>query len=97
MSQVVIRLTAACVNERVCSSENVCCISADVNVLSLHFRDKMTSYKSVPLACLALLSIGLLSSRAYGVAVMSVDLGSENMKIAIVTVRIESRTKLATS
>lgn len=48
----------------------------------------MAHYKKLPMIFLALLSIGLLSSQAYGLAVMSIDIGSEWMKIAIVSVII---------
>lgn len=51
------------------------------------FRDNMADCKKLPIIFLALLSIGLMSSETYGIAVMSVDIGSEWMKVAIVSVR----------
>ncbi|XP_008207113.1 hypoxia up-regulated protein 1 isoform X1 [Nasonia vitripennis] len=45
----------------------------------------MAHCNKLPMMFLALLAIGLLSSQAYGLAVMSIDIGSEWMKIAIVS------------
>ena len=47
----------------------------------------MAHCKRLPALLLVILSIGLMSSETYGIAVMSVDIGSEWMKIAIVSVR----------
>ncbi|XP_014212176.1 hypoxia up-regulated protein 1 isoform X2 [Copidosoma floridanum] len=46
--------------------------------------NKMAQIKKFVVALLTLLSISLMCSQTYGLAVMSVDLGSEWMKVAIV-------------
>ena len=47
----------------------------------------MAHLKKIPIMGLLMLLICLMSSQVSGLAVMSVDLGSEWMKIAIVSVR----------
>lgn len=51
----------------------------------------MADFKKIPTLCLTLLFISLMCGQAFGVAVMSVDIGSEWMKVAIVSVRITKK------
>jgi hypothetical protein len=59
-----------------------------INNVKPFFIDKMAHRKKLPLILLVILSIGFLSNQINAIAVMSIDLGSEWIKIAIVSVNM---------
>lgn len=74
-----------------CTTVSLCTYNISLKCLKYMyfcFRTKMADFRKVPILCLAWLFISLLTGQTCGVAVMSIDIGSEWLKVAIVSVRI---------